>query len=97
METKTEKKPDSDAERQRRRRQKLKAQREEAKYAPENFIAEAVCALAATGEISQQLLARIRTEAVRSATEQHPEWDVVLRKYAAKNIHDFLTAEEKSA
>lgn len=84
----------SDAERQRRRRQKLKAKTEEDKYAPEAFIAAAVCRLYLSGNISVDLLKKIQVAATQNVKATYPRLSIVMQKYAEKRIVDFLTSTE---
>ena len=83
--------PLSDAERQRRRRHNLKAKTEEEKYSPAIFIANAVCKLASSGDISTELLEKIRVTAAGNVKLTYPNLSVIMQKYAAKRITDFLT------
>lgn len=86
--------PLSDAERQRRRRQRLKAKADEAKFAPEGYIAEAVRDLGLAKVIPEALITRVCEEAAKIAQKQNPELNIVLQKYAEKKINDFFTPEE---
>ena len=87
----------TDAERQRKRRQKLKAKAEEEKYAPEPFIADAIYELSFSGEISQELLAKILLTATRNVKITHPNLSIVMQKYAEKRIANFFTSTKMEA
>jgi len=89
-----EKKALSDAERQKRRRQRLKAKADEAKFAPEGYIAEAVRNLALAKVIPETLITRICQDAAWIAKKQNPELTVILQKYAEKKINGFFIPEE---
>ena len=78
----------SNVERQRRRRAKLLIQKEEDKFAPEQFIALAIQELLLEGELDEDICKKIINCSNKKVESVHKE--IVHAKYAKQLIYNYL-------